>query len=75
MTTSLVVTGDPTVATRDVPSTVLESATRTLDGRPRFDVWIPLARLADGRTFAAYEAELVGAGYDLTLRAFWGTKR
>lgn len=51
--------------------TTLESATRLPDGRPRFDLWIPLARLADPHTFAQYEAELVGRGYLRALREFW----
>lgn len=51
--------------------TTLESATRFPDGRARFDLWIPLARLADPRTFAQYEAELVGDGHLRALREFW----
>jgi len=48
----------------------LPSATRVPDGRPRFDLWLPLAMLADSARFAEYEAELVGAGHDLPVRAF-----
>ncbi len=55
----------------DGPVTTLESAIRLPDGRARFDMWIPLARLTDARVFAAYEAELVSGGYDLPLRRFW----
>ncbi|MEP7345479.1 MAG: tetratricopeptide repeat protein, partial [Gemmatimonadaceae bacterium] len=55
----------------DAPVTTLESAVRLPDGRPRFEVWIPLARLADPRAFAAFEAELTSGGHDLPLRRFW----
>ena len=48
----------------------LSSATRTQDGRPRFDVWVPLAELARADLFAEYEAELTGAGAHLATRAF-----
>lgn len=49
----------------------LDAATQYPDGRPRFDLWIPLPRLVDPAWFAQYEAELVGAGYQRTLREFW----
>ncbi|MGQ0646094.1 MAG: tetratricopeptide repeat protein [Gemmatimonadaceae bacterium] len=48
----------------------IPSATRTDDGRPRFDVWVPLADLSDPNTFAEYEAELIGGGAHLATRAF-----
>ncbi|MCC6928892.1 MAG: tetratricopeptide repeat protein [Gemmatimonadaceae bacterium] len=48
----------------------LPSATRVADGRARFDLWLPLALLADSARFAEYEAELVGGGHDLPVRAF-----
>lgn len=48
------------------------SVTRTPDGRSRFDVWVPLADLADPRTFAEYEAELTGRGAHLGTRALLG---
>ncbi len=57
--------------TNDDMVTVLEAATRLPDGRPRFDCWIPLARLADPSWFAEYEAELVAGGFQRPLREFW----
>lgn len=48
----------------------LSSAARVSDGRPRFDLYTPLASLADPRRFAEYEAELVGNGHDVPVRTF-----
>lgn len=48
----------------------LSSTTRLPDGRPRFDLWLPLALLAVPARFAEYEAELLGHGSDMPLRAF-----
>ncbi len=59
------------IAPSDEPTTLLESATRLEDGRPRFDLWVPIAALNEPTAFAAYEAELVGGGYDRALRDFW----
>jgi tetratricopeptide (TPR) repeat protein/glycosyltransferase involved in cell wall biosynthesis len=46
------------------------SATKTPDGRAKFDVWAPLADLARPDLFAEYEAELVGEGAHRAHRAF-----
>lgn len=48
----------------------LPSATQGPDGLARWDLWLPLAGLADPRWFAEYEAELTGRGYDLATRFF-----
>lgn len=48
----------------------LTSSTRLPDGRPRFDLWLPLARLADPPTFAAYAREVVGETHEPELRSF-----
>lgn len=48
----------------------LTSVTRHPDGRARFDLWVPLAALADGARFAEYEGELVSGGFDLPVRTF-----
>jgi len=62
---------DETVrAESDDAVVTLPSATRVADGRPRFDLWFPLTLLADAARFAEYEAELVGTGHDLPVRAF-----
>lgn len=63
--------GIPRAVGSDEPTTQLVAAERFGDGRPRFDLWIPLAMLADQRSFAAYEAELLGVGYDVAVRRFW----
>lgn len=60
--------GPPDSAT---PATILQSATRMADGRPRFDLWFPLARLADPAWFTAWESELLAGGYHRPLRDFW----
>ena len=52
------------------PVVTLSSVTRVPDGRPRFDLWAPLAFLADTARFAEYESELVGSGHDLAVRTF-----
>lgn len=49
----------------------IDAATILPDGRPRFDLWLPLARLADPEWFAGYEEELVRSGYARPLRDFW----
>jgi tetratricopeptide (TPR) repeat protein/glycosyltransferase involved in cell wall biosynthesis len=51
------------------PSTVLEAATTTPAGR-RFELAIPLRRLANAAAFAEYEAELVHGGYERLERDF-----
>ena len=48
----------------------LAAATRLPDGRPRFDLWFPLAMLARPALFAEYEGELLGQGHDVAIRAF-----
>ncbi len=66
--------GQPAASGQAVPDpmiTTLESATRRADGRPRFDLWIPIARLTDPAWFAAYEAELVHGGHLRAVRDFW----
>jgi tetratricopeptide (TPR) repeat protein/glycosyltransferase involved in cell wall biosynthesis len=55
--------GDQTVVS-------LTSTTRYPDGRARFDLWVPLAALAQEGLFAEYEGELVAGGHDLPVRAF-----
>jgi tetratricopeptide (TPR) repeat protein/glycosyltransferase involved in cell wall biosynthesis len=59
----------PTSAAPDASVIALTAATRLPDGRPRFDLWAPLASLADPEWFAEYEGELVGGGHNLPLRA------
>jgi len=61
---------EATRASHDDTVVTLASATRIADGRARFDLWFPLARLAEPAAFAEYEAELVHGGFDLPLRAF-----
>jgi len=48
----------------------LASAARRADGRPRFELSIPLAELARSDAFAAYELELLGVGHEAAARAF-----
>jgi tetratricopeptide (TPR) repeat protein/glycosyltransferase involved in cell wall biosynthesis len=57
------------LAARDDIVTVA-SARQTPDGRPRFDLWVPLAGLATDGWFDAYEAELVGVGHERAIREF-----
>ncbi|MCC6316054.1 MAG: tetratricopeptide repeat protein [Gemmatimonadaceae bacterium] len=66
------------VATERVPAAAAAAApidivtvtsTHVRDGRP-FDVWVPLAELADERMFAEYEAELTGRAAHAEVRAF-----
>lgn len=63
----------PAAAARSIADetvVTLQSATRLPDGRPRFDLWLPLATLADPARFAEYEGELLGQGSDMPVRAF-----
>lgn len=53
------------------PVTTLESVDMGADGRPRFDLWIPLAQLADPAMFEEYQAELLDCGHEIALRRFW----
>ncbi|MEO6444776.1 MAG: tetratricopeptide repeat protein, partial [Gemmatimonadaceae bacterium] len=48
----------------------LSSATFLHDGRHRFDLWLPLARLSDATLFAEYKAELLHGGHDPATRRF-----
>lgn len=48
----------------------LATAARVRDGRSRFDLWFPLARLADGDDFRAYQSELLGTLHEEGIRLF-----
>lgn len=48
----------------------VDSATKAANGTPRFDIWVPLAALADPALFAEYEAELTGTVAHASLRSF-----
>lgn len=52
------------------PMTVLPSAARRADGRPRFELAIALSDLANPDWFAAYERELLGVGDERALVRF-----
>jgi glycosyltransferase involved in cell wall biosynthesis len=56
--------------TADVPVTMLPSSARRDDGRPRFELAISLADLAEEKLFGAYERELLGAGDERILSSF-----
>lgn len=57
-----------TDAAPDETPVSLAAATRTPDGRPRFELRLPLATLAAPERFAEYEGELVAGGHDLAVR-------
>jgi tetratricopeptide (TPR) repeat protein/glycosyltransferase involved in cell wall biosynthesis len=54
----------------DEPLTVVASASRREDGRPRFELAVSLADLARPALFAEYENELLGRGNDRALLRF-----
>jgi tetratricopeptide (TPR) repeat protein/glycosyltransferase involved in cell wall biosynthesis len=63
----------PTPESRRTPEAdvvTVASARRTPDGRPRFDLWVPLAALADPPWFNAWREELLGDGHERALRQF-----
>jgi tetratricopeptide (TPR) repeat protein/glycosyltransferase involved in cell wall biosynthesis len=51
------------------PLTAIIAAGRTLQGRRRFELAVPLSELATPSAFAAYQAELVGGGHEAAFRA------
>jgi len=53
------------------PTTTLPSAMRMPNGSPRFELVVPIARLANPTMFSAYESELVGHGHRRAIREFW----
>jgi tetratricopeptide (TPR) repeat protein/glycosyltransferase involved in cell wall biosynthesis len=55
----------------EMPMTVLGSSARRSDGRPRFELAISLADLADPNAFTAYERELLGRGDEAVLVRFF----
>jgi tetratricopeptide (TPR) repeat protein/glycosyltransferase involved in cell wall biosynthesis len=59
-----------TMAATDEPLTMLPSAARREDGRPRFELAIALADLARPEMFGAYERELLGAGDERVVAKF-----
>ena len=61
----------PSAMADELPVTVLASAARRADGRPRFELSIALADLARPDMFAAYERELVGVGDEPALVRFF----
>ena len=54
----------------EAPTTILCSAARRADGRPRFELTVSLSDLARPSLFAAYEAELLGTRHEDPLVRF-----